>query len=741
MRKRAKSLLNLAGKHWYDRSVSVFVALIIISSLSIFEGYWWPETYAIAYGTLVWAAIIDIFIPYKLKFFRWTLQFAAAVVLTFRHARMEWAVAPPERAGDVGWWLQQTLAGLHPFIWFGLLLWFIHALFAAWAKTRLRMFGFVGASILLLTVADSFTPIWLWDNVAAVVFVGLIWLVLDHLHSLKRKHPDSWRDLLEYPIRVFTPAAIVLAIFLAIALNVPSIAPLLQDPYTIWKNAKGEEVRVFLGDKAIVNDSSSGSSSNASSGYSRNDEELGGGFDYDFSPMMTVQTSQKSYWRGEDKSVYTGKGWEDEATPFPLERVLKEQELAVLFPPELAEVTEVSQIITMEREDVYPVLFGASSISKVNWVGEKEQGLPRALSWLPVSAELRWSGGESPQAYSITSSVVMLDEEGLRGVEAKLPDAGLQAMYVQLPDSVTQRVRDLAAEVTAAGATDYDKAKLLEQFLRTSYAYDNKPDLTKLTGSSGDFVDQFLFELMEGYCDYFSTSMAVMARTLELPARWVKGFSPGSLPAEYYGPPEELLLEEDLNPAGAGMYTVRNADAHSWVEIYFDGYGWIPFEPTSGFLFPYAAAEGEEPAAPETEADEPEASPAEPERADSGSGIWKWLGLAAILAAAAAVLIGRKRIAMAWRSWRNQSYSANELIVLETNRLLRACRKRGLQREEHETMREAVARWTDSRKRLRDDFRYVLDRFEQAKYGAGAATKDEADRFASKVRELIGELR
>lgn len=743
MRKTAKAIMNYFGSYWYERFVSLFVAAVVMSCLSIFEGYWWSESYAIAYGTLIWAVIIDIFVPYRLRFVRWTLQFLAAVILTFRHARMEWEVAPPEQAGDVGWWLQQTLAGLHPFIWFGILLWFIHLLFSAWTMTRIRMFGFIGASILALTVADSFTPIWLWDNVALVVFVGLIWLVLNHLHSLERKHPDSWRDLLEYPVRVFTPAAIVLAIFLVIALNVPSIAPLLQDPYTIWKNAKGEEVRVFLGDKALADDGEAGSTGNASSGYSRNDEELGGGFDYDFSPMMTVQTSQKSYWRGEDKAVYNGNGWDDSDVPFEMTRVAKEQELALTYEPELAEVTLVNQIVTIERDDVFPVLFGAAPISKVNWIGEEELNLPRRLSWLPESAELRWNGEtDYPKTYSITSSVVVLDEEGLRSTEARLPDASLNQMYLQLPDTVTDRVRNLAAEITAAGESDYDKAKLLEQYLKNTYAYNNKPDLSKLTGESGDFVDQFLFELLEGYCDYFSTSMAVMARTLDLPARWVKGFSPGALPADYYGPPSGMLNEEDLNPSGAGMYTVRNSDAHSWVEIYFDGYGWIPFEPTSGFRFPYVAPEGEEPVLPETDTELPKTTSAAEGTSESSSGVWMWAGLSAIaIAAAAAAIIGRRQVVQIWRSLRNRSYTANELIVLETNRLLRMCRKRGLQRAEHETLREAVSRWTESQKRLKDDFRYVLDRFEQAKYGAGAATKEEADRFMNKVRYLIGELK
>lgn len=737
------------SKHWYERCVSIFTAIVIMSCLSIFEGYWWQESFAIAYRTLIWAAIIDIVLPYKPRVVRWIVQWIAAVIITFQYARMEWAVAPPEQMNEWGWWIRQTLSELHPFIWFAVVLLAIHIVFSAWTLTRVRMFGLIGASILVLTIADSFTPIWLWDNVAVVVFTGLIWLVLNHLHKLQRTHPDSWRDLLEYPIRILTPAIIVLSVFVIIGLNVPSVAPLLQDPYTIWKNARGEEVQVFLGEKAIVNDSSPNSSGNKSSGYSRNDEVLGGGFDFDFSPMMTVTTSQKSYWRGETKGVYDGKGWtlfgrDSEFIPsLNAVQVRQGEPLSERFDRSLAEVTEIEQIVTMIREDAYPVLFGAAPVSKVDWIGEEETAFPSSLLWVPENWELRWVEESYPESYAITSTVVTLDEEGLRQAEASLPDANSNAVYLQLPNTVTERTIRLAAEVTAGGATDYDKAKLLEEYLKTTYVYNNKPDLSKLTGGSPDFVDQFLFELQEGYCDYFSTAMAVMARTLDLPARWVKGFSPGVLPVDNFGgPPGDIATQEEINPTGAGTYTVRNADAHSWVEIYFDGYGWIPFEPTAGFSFPYVAPEGEEIALPEIETNVPETDASVAETKSEGSAVWAWVALGLLLASAAVGLVlARRSVAALWRKLRQGSFSTNDQIVIETHRLLRMCKKHGLRREEHETLREAVSRWSQIYKRLKDDFHYVLNAFEQAKYGTKTATKEETERFVSKVRYLIGELK
>lgn len=151
---------------------------------------------------------------------------------------------------------------------------------------------------------------------------------------------------------------------------------------------------------------------------------------------------------------------------------------------------------------------------------------------------------------------------------------------MQLPDSLPQRVKDLAREITAEGSTPYEKMELLQAYLRQNFEYTNKPDLSRR--ESGDFVDSFLFEIKQGYCDYYSTAMVIMARSLGVPARWVKGYAPGTQPSE------EMMMR---SPGISGNYTVSNADAHSWAELYFGDYGWIPFEATPGFDAPILLAE------------------------------------------------------------------------------------------------------------------------------------------------------
>lgn len=750
MKRFLKSVGVYLAAEWYEKLRFIFIAVILSNTISIFESFWWEETFAIAFYTLFAAAAIDVLLPLRSLFLKLFLQISAAIFITARFARMDWIVASPQRWQEWLWWLQAHAVQLDPFIWISAALLLLHVLFSIWTTARIRIFGFVGVSILILTIADSFTPIWLWDEVGMVVFIGLLWLVASHLSRLQRKHPDSWKELIEYPLQLILPIALVLSVIMTVGLNMPSLSPLLQDPYTIWKEAKGEKVQAFLGDKG-TDPLSPSSTGNASSGYSRSDDKLGGGFEYDFSPMMTISTSHRSYWRGESKAFYSGDGWMDVDAEEDRNRIIRVQK-GVAFPtedePPAAGTIKVDQIVTMIRKDVYPVLFAAAPLTKVNWINNDQAAIPTGFVWEPGSGELRllnWSMKNRvyPQTYSVTSSVPVLDEELLRTAQAGWTDeseASRNAAYLQLPNTLPARVRELARQVTAEAANDYDRARLLATYLRLNFNYNNIPDESKLTGTTDDFVDQFLFELKEGYCDYFSTSMAVMARSIGLPARWVKGFAPGVLPVSDFGPPDEFM--EDLNPSGAGTYTVRNSDAHSWVEIYFEGFGWIPFEATAGFSFPYSVAEEEADALPDVDTDAAEASEAGQAESNFNTKLWAWSSMTLLAVIAAAwMIVRRNKLIAFWLKLRHGSYTSNDRIVLETQRLLRICKKRGMERQEHETLREAVLRWSKSQKRLRDDFKAVLDGFEQAKYSPVMATSEDADRFVTKVRSLIDQLR
>ena len=130
--------------------------------------------------------------------------------------------------------------------------------------------------------------------------------------------------------------------------------------------------------------------------------------------------------------------------------------------------------------------------------------------------------------------------------------------YLQLPPALDQRIPKLARKITAPAGNPFDKAVAMESYLRDNFTY-----TLNLKGKPGDDpLAHFLFETRAGHCEYFASAMAIMLRTLGIPSREVNGFLPG----EY----------NDL----AGDYIVRASDAHSWVEAYFPGSGWVTFDPT-----------------------------------------------------------------------------------------------------------------------------------------------------------------
>ncbi len=154
--------------------------------------------------------------------------------------------------------------------------------------------------------------------------------------------------------------------------------------------------------------------------------------------------------------------------------------------------------------------------------------------------------------------------------------------YLDLPDTISARTRDLAEEIALQHSNPYDQAIAIQNFLRQHIEYN---DQISAPPNGVDPVDYVLFEEPEGYCNYYSSAMVVMLRHMGIPSRPASGFAGGE------------FIED------AGLYRVRLQDAHTWVEAYFPEYGWIQFEPTASIVVPARpvgglAAENNEPITP-----------------------------------------------------------------------------------------------------------------------------------------------
>lgn len=173
-----------------------------------------------------------------------------------------------------------------------------------------------------------------------------------------------------------------------------------------------------------------------------------------------------------------------------------------------------------------------------------------------------------------------MEREGLR-YRVFLPPQGLifpereqsghLSRYLSLPPQLSPRIANLAREFANNSEDPLAAARAIEKALRENFAY----DLASPSGAAADPLDHFLFESKRGHCEFYSTAMVIMLRTLNVPSRNVTGFVGGT-----------------YNRFG-DFYSVRQGDAHSWVEAYLPERGWIRFDPTPpSNALPQAATQG-----------------------------------------------------------------------------------------------------------------------------------------------------
>lgn len=268
-------------------------------------------------------------------------------------------------------------------------------------------------------------------------------------------------------------------------------------------------------------------------------------------PLFTYQTTMTDPQplRVVVDDVFTGDTWEPSTTSVPQDQ--RPQAGA----PDPEGLTDDSVARQRQTTDVT--------------IGNLAQSyLPLPYPWSKVAVKGDWyydlstrtvvGTGQTTQglSYTVDHFTVGATAAQLRSVPG--PDPAILERYTQLPQAMDPEIAKLAATHASTG-TAFDQAENLRNWLRGfTYSLDapgNGPD-----DSGMDAVLAFLKE-RKGYCVHFASAMAVMARTLNIPSRVVVGFLPGSEDAQ-------------------GTWTVRLKDAHAWPELYFQGVGWVRFEPT-----------------------------------------------------------------------------------------------------------------------------------------------------------------
>ncbi|WP_235062674.1 transglutaminase TgpA family protein [Thalassobacillus devorans] len=579
---------------------------------------------------------------------------------------------------------------------FLVLLWLMSYLLYFWFVVAKRIFLFVLMTFIVITVMDTFTE---YNGQWAIVRTFLIALVALGVSSFFKEMEKEQITLLGMNRlrRWVIPMTGLILLSTVVGYAVPKPGPQWADPVPYLESAVGGSGGTGVGGKGIQK-----------IGYGEDDSELGGAFIQDETPVFQAAAKQERYWRVETKNFYTGKGWEN-----TLEEDIRQVnggDLGIRTFTDEVETEEQFTIVNFTNEAalkkmVYP--YGADKVIAY------AEGFQFYVNQPKGEVETRLNGNaEQIPGYRMRIDVPSYEYDQLREAGEEDPEE-IRTTYLQLPDNLPNRVRNLSRQIIKDEDNRYDAVKAIEDYFSSSGFEYNTKDVA-VPGENDDYVDQFLFETQKGYCDNFSTSMVVMLRSVGIPARWVKGFTGGELQQS----DAELDDGESYN-----LYQVTNGNAHSWVEVHFPGIGWVPFEPTKGFSNPTDFYVDTEESGNSTEEEDSEDIPApevgNPQQqmeieenfnegksgagtARNGGNFWKYALIAlAVAGMAIALYITRFRWMSAYMRRKYKHMGDAETYQKAYQYLLKVLAHKGMKRRSDQTLRE-YARDVDMRLQMND---------------------------------------
>ena len=599
---------------------------------------------------------------------RWPLDGAPDLAVLGRRAA-DFGNAAIQMLNRLWAWLSALLNGdptfdsLAVLLAWNLVLWSL-AFWAAWAVRRhrapLRAMAPAGA---LLAAILSYSR----SEISPLVLFLLAALPLLALVKYGILHEHWQKDQIDYPEDTgaeLSFAVIGLTIVLvSVALGAPAFSAheiasyarqLFQEPAE-QTDRVAESLGISQGNKEATS-----TESGAVAGLPRR-HLIGTGPELEQNVVMLIETNpspaelaRRPYWRSLTFDSYTGDGWANGETNMAS---YKAGELAGGLPPYPHQIVHQRIRTTAEiggRLHAAGTLIAADHDYRVMWRTPSDLNARGERD--PVGATIRAT------RYQVESWVPSPTAAQLQAAGQEYP-VWVEDRYLSLPSPLPSRVLTLTRQFENGAPNPFDRAIAIESYVRGfTYTLDLPPPPL-----DRDLVDYFLFDLQKGYCDYFASAMVVLARASGLPARLAIGYASGTF--------DEAQARTILT----------EADAHSWAEIYFPGYGWVEFEPTAG-----------RPAI-ERPADALMAEiPEEWQALQSGRGfpgtlsligrIW-WIGLALPVLAAVAWWV--------WDSWRLRRLGPAGTSIALYGRLCRHGRRLGVPSQSGDTPHEFATALVD----------------------------------------------
>ncbi|HEY2492736.1 MAG TPA: transglutaminase domain-containing protein [Paenibacillus sp.] len=308
----------------------------------------------------------------------------------------------------------------------------------------------------------------------------------------------------------------------------------------------------------------------AVTGYSSGGEELGSPLLPVSKMVFTAQTPTASYWRGETLSYYNGRRWAD--PQLFLDTVQLSSEIPSL--PSNHHTEQPTMIQTVQFKQVmsdHSPIFGGGDIVQIKEMNTEQGDTLAYILHNEITDNVKLAGSMAKKTADLENAVtgyrievmpLIVNKDQLRTAVGIDPEQ-ITRRYLQLPDALPSRIKTLSDRITSETDNRYDAALAIQTYLKQQYKYTMN---TKIPPVNADFVEDFLFVTRQGYCNHFATAMTIMLRSQGIPARYVKGYTQGT-----------------LKEGSTSTYVVDEINAHAWVEVYFPERGWTPFDPTPGF--------------------------------------------------------------------------------------------------------------------------------------------------------------
>ena len=286
---------------------------------------------------------------------------------------------------------------------------------------------------------------------------------------------------------------------------------------------------------------------------------LGGPRNLTKDPVMDVTALQDRYfWRATSYDYYDGATWTNSGGEV---RDVRPQDESFPLVGYLGRMSISAGFIMYRGTDslYFPSQPMRASVPAQAVFRQTEEGAAEMLQYRLTTPLL------SGNRYMGVGSMSVAEPQQLREAPIDYPQWVVN-QYLQVPGAVPDRVKSLAENIAGRETTPYDKALAIERWLRENIAYDEKLEAPPPGVEASDYI---LFDTRRAYCNYYSTAMVMMLRSLGVPSRMATGYAQGE-------------LQTDASNSNVARYHVKVEDAHAWVEVFFPLYGWVEFEPTAG---------------------------------------------------------------------------------------------------------------------------------------------------------------